>query len=154
MAVPSSRIELAGRVRGIDHVTIGTRDHRAARRFYELALRPLGYSIALDWTDGGRTYFGVPGEASSLWLVEGSNRGQSALSLAAPDRSAVYAFYAAALAAGGQPLAPPGFRPEYTPYTYAAEALDPDGNSIEAVCRYAEPLTETARYASRGRLSG
>jgi catechol 2,3-dioxygenase-like lactoylglutathione lyase family enzyme len=153
MAVPSSRLETVDRVQGIDHVTIGTRDHHAAKRFYELALRPLGYSVALDLRDAGRTYFGIPGETSSLWLVEGSDRGRSALSLAAADRSAVDAFYAAALAAGGRALAPPGFRPEYTPYTYAAEVLDPDWNSIEAVCRQAEPLTETGRYASRGRLS-
>ena len=52
----------------------------------------------------------------------------------APDRAAVDAFYAAALAAGGRDNGPPGLRPNYHPDYYAAFVLDPDGHRLEAVC--------------------
>jgi predicted lactoylglutathione lyase len=43
-------------------------------------------------------------------------------------------FHRAALAAGGRDNGAPGVRP-YHPGYYAAFALDPDGNNIEAVFR-------------------
>src|SRR5918995_1308651 len=113
MAVPQPRLEVARRRHGVDHVTITTGDHRAAKRFYELALRPLGYSVLFDWPDGGRVYLGVASEPSSLWLVQRSESRQGAVSLAAPDAVAVDRFYAAALAAGGRSVSPPAPRPEY-----------------------------------------
>jgi len=132
---------------GIDHVTITTLDCRAAKRFYELALRPLGFSVVFDWPDGGRAYLGLPAEPSSLWLVQDGGAGRVAVSLAAGDQDAVDAFYAAAVAAGGEPVSPPAFRPEYTPSTYAAEIRDWDGNRLEAVCRRAPPAAKTERAA-------
>jgi catechol 2,3-dioxygenase-like lactoylglutathione lyase family enzyme len=132
---------------GIDHVTITTRDCRAAKRFYELALRPLGFSVVLDWPERGRAYLGLPAETSSLWIVQRGHPGRATVSLAAVDQSAVDAFYAAALAAGGEPVSPPAHRPEYTARTYAAEVLDPDGNTLEAVCWRAEPLANAADAA-------
>ena len=65
MPVVQPRFETARRPRGIDHVTMTTGDDRAAKRFYELALRPLGYSVVFDWPDGGRVYLGVASEPSS-----------------------------------------------------------------------------------------
>ena len=56
------------------------------------------------------------------------------VAFAAPDRSAVDAFYAAALAAGGRDHGAPGLRPQYHPNYYGAFVLDPDGNNAEAVC--------------------
>jgi catechol 2,3-dioxygenase-like lactoylglutathione lyase family enzyme len=147
MAVPDTRLKVARRVDGIDHVTITTGDARAAKRFYELALGPLGFSVVFDWPDGGRAGLGLPFEPASLWLVQRSHPGQATVSLAAPDRTAVDAFYAAALAAGAEPCAPPAHRPEYTPSTYAAEVLDPDGNALEAICRSADPATPAAHAA-------
>jgi catechol 2,3-dioxygenase-like lactoylglutathione lyase family enzyme len=147
MAIPESRLKAAAHGPGLDHVTITTSDCRAARRFYELALRPLGFSVVFDWPDGGRAYLGLPSEPSSVWLVEGGHPGQVALSLTAADGSAVDAFYAAALAAGARPLSPPAHRPEYTASTYAAEVLDPDGNALEAICRSAEPAAQAAHAA-------
>src|SRR6266508_2828096 len=114
MAVPRRRPEVAGRGEGIDHVSLTIGDHHAARRFYELALRPLGFSVVFDWPDGGRTYLGLPSETSSLWLVQGGDARRGAVSLAAPNRAAVDAFYGAALAAGGQRASPPAPRPEHT----------------------------------------
>ena len=60
------------------------------------------------------------------------------LALAAPDRKAVDAFYAAAMAAGGRDNGPPGLRPHYHPDYYGAFVLDPDGLNIEAVCHTPE----------------
>jgi catechol 2,3-dioxygenase-like lactoylglutathione lyase family enzyme len=147
MVVPESRLQVARPVQGIDHVTISTRDSRAAKRFYELALRPLGFSVVFDWPDGGRAYLGLPSEPSSLWLVEGGEAGRVALSLSAADRRAVDAFFAAAVAAGARPLSAPASRPEYTASTYAAEVLDPDGNAVEAICRSADPARQAAHAA-------
>ena len=134
-------------VRGIDHVTITTSDCRTAKRFYELTLRPLGFAVAFDWPDRGRAYLGLPAEPSSLWIVQRSHPGRVSVSLAAVDRDAVDAFYAAALAAGGQAVSPPAHRPEYTAHTYAAEVLDADGNTLEAICWRAEPLSSAERAA-------
>jgi catechol 2,3-dioxygenase-like lactoylglutathione lyase family enzyme len=138
MAVPTSRLEVARPTQGIDHVTITTSDYGTAKRFYELALRPLGFSVVLDWPDGRQANFGLSSELSSLWLVESADPGRAALTLAAADRSAVDAFYAAALAAGGRPWSRPAPRPEYTQSTYSAGVVDPDGNTVEAICRRAD----------------
>ena len=54
------------------------------------------------------------------------------LSFAAPDRDAVDAFHAAALAAGGADNGQPGPRPVYHPGYYGGFVLDPDGNNVEA----------------------
>jgi catechol 2,3-dioxygenase-like lactoylglutathione lyase family enzyme len=56
------------------------------------------------------------------------------VAFAAPDRAAVDAFHAAALAAGGSDNGAPGPRPLYHPAYYGAFVLDPDGNNVEAVC--------------------
>lgn len=147
MAVPRKMLEVVDPARGIDHVTITTRDCRVAKRFYERALRPLGFSVVFDWPAGGRAYFGLRTAPSVLWIVQRSHPGRASVSLAAADRDAVDVFYAAALAAGGQAVSPPAHRPEYTAQTYAAEVLDADGNTLEAICRQAEPLASAERAA-------
>ena len=45
------------------------------------------------------------------------------------------AFHAEALGAGGRSSWEPGIRPEFSRDYYAARIQDPDGNSIEVVCR-------------------
>jgi catechol 2,3-dioxygenase-like lactoylglutathione lyase family enzyme len=143
MATAQTRPSSARPTHGIDHVTIGVREYAAGKRFYELALRPLGFAVRLDWPDAERVYLGVGSEGSSLWVTAG-RPARAELSLAAADRVAVDAFYAAALAAGGRPVSPPAVRPEYTRSTYAAAVLDPDGNSIEAICRSADAEARAA----------
>ena len=69
------------------------------------------------------------------------------MSLAASDQAAVDAFFAAALAAGGAEVTPPSHRPEHTARTYAAEVLDPDGNTLEAICWQAQPAAVAERAA-------
>ena len=119
----------------IDHLTVPVRDYGESKRFFEEALRPLGYVVLLDWPDQRRTYLGFEHTPSSLWLVESDAAGSLDVSLAAEDADAVDAFHAAAVAAGGRTDRLPGIRPEYSRDYYAARVLDPDGNSIEAVCR-------------------
>jgi catechol 2,3-dioxygenase-like lactoylglutathione lyase family enzyme len=107
----------------IDHITVPVRDYDAAKRFYEHALAPLGFVLLLDWPDKRRAYLGLEGRPSSLWLVESISAGGLDFCLAAPDTTAVEAFQAEALAAGGRPAGDP------------ARVFDLDGNSIEAVHR-------------------
>jgi catechol 2,3-dioxygenase-like lactoylglutathione lyase family enzyme len=123
------------RASGIDHVQIPVRSYRLAKGLYRAALGPLGYSLRLDWPDRSRAYFGVGDEPSSLWLVQSAGAGSVELALAAPDRDAVDAFYAAALSAGASPRRDPGPYDELTARAYGAAVADADGNVIEAIAR-------------------
>jgi catechol 2,3-dioxygenase-like lactoylglutathione lyase family enzyme len=147
MAVPEQRLRTAAAVRGIDHVTVTTRDCRGAKRFYEVSLRPLGFAVSFDWPARGRAYLGLPGESSSIWIVQRSHPGRLAMTLSAADPSAVDAFYAAAVAAGGETVAEPAFRPELTARTYSASVLDPDGNTVEAISWHSDPPEAAAEAA-------
>jgi predicted lactoylglutathione lyase len=53
----------------------------------------------------------------------------------AASRPQVDAFFAAAIANGGQSEGEPGLRPQYNADFYAAYVRDPDGNKLAAVCR-------------------
>jgi catechol 2,3-dioxygenase-like lactoylglutathione lyase family enzyme len=119
----------------IDHVILPVRDYEASKRFYAEALRPLGFALVLDWRDGRRAWFGIEGTASSLWLAESDAAGTLEVCLGAECPEAVDAFHADALGAGGRSAWEPGIRPEFSRDYYAARILDPDGNSIEVVCR-------------------
>jgi len=119
----------------IDHVILPVRDYEASKRFYEWALRPLGFALVLDWPDGRRAWFGIEGRASSLWLAESDAAGTLEVCLGAEHPEAVRAFHAEALGAGGRSSWEPGIRPEFSRDYYAARVRDPDGNSIEVVYR-------------------
>jgi catechol 2,3-dioxygenase-like lactoylglutathione lyase family enzyme len=119
----------------IDHVILPVRDYEASKRFYEEALRPLGFALLLDWPDGRRAWFGLEGMASSLWLIESDAAGTLEVCLGAEHPEAVHAFHAEALGAGGRSSWEPGIRPEFSRQYYAARIRDPDGNSIEVVYR-------------------
>ncbi len=64
--------------------------------------------------------------------ANGHLTGRHHLAFQAKDREMVDAFHRAALAHGGRDNGAPGER-SYHPGYYAAFALDPDGNNIEAV---------------------
>jgi catechol 2,3-dioxygenase-like lactoylglutathione lyase family enzyme len=114
------------RGRLIDHVHLRARDLDASRRFYRAVLHALGREDAIR---EGADFF----SADELW-IDRAERNPSTIHLAfvAKDRPMVHAFHAAALAAGGRDNGAPGER-GYHPGYYAAFALDPDGNNIEAV---------------------
>ena len=118
----------------IDHVSIGVRDLARAKRFYDAAFRPLGYSVLSESPD----QLGYGREQAVFW-VGGAERPvppdlESGLHFCfeAPSRAGVDAFHAAALGAGGTDNGAPGLRPAYGPNYYGAFVIDPDGYRIEA----------------------
>jgi catechol 2,3-dioxygenase-like lactoylglutathione lyase family enzyme len=119
----------------IDHLTIGVSDLETSRRFYRLALEPLGFTEIGPWSDAQREIsFGLE-DANDFGLSEKyQTGGQLHIAFAAETRDQVDAFYEAALAAGGADNGGPGERPEYSPNYYGAFVLDPDGHNVEAVC--------------------
>jgi len=119
----------------IDHVIVPVQDYEASKRFYASALRPLGFALMLDWREGRRAWFGIAGSPSSLWIAESDAAGTLELCLAAEQAEAVDAFHVEGVGAGGRSSWKPGIRPEFSRDYYAARVEDPDGNSIEVVCR-------------------
>ena len=130
----------------LDHVSLGVSDLERSRRFYDAALRPLGLTRIIDFAERGSDYGAAPGslgveftvtrEAGVKTPIRGAH-----LCFRAPDRAAVRAFHAAALAAGGRDNGTPGLRPQYHEHYYGAFVLDPDGHRIEAVCHAPEAPT-------------
>lgn len=120
----------------LNHVSIGVRDLGKAGRFYDAALKPLGYSRLSD----GETALGYGRDAVALWISPAERPvpadPQSGLHFCfdAPSRKAVDAFHAAALKAGGRDNGKPGLRADYGPNYYAAFVVDPDGYRVEAYC--------------------
>ncbi len=115
----------------IDHVGIDVRDLEAAKRFYEQALAPLGYTKLSEYPEA--VGFGEPGKPD-FWVAQRGHPGTSHVAIRSQDRAAVDAFHEAALAAGGKDNGPPGLRPHYHETYYSAFVLDPEGNNVEAVC--------------------
>jgi catechol 2,3-dioxygenase-like lactoylglutathione lyase family enzyme len=120
----------------IAHVSIGARDIARARRFYDAALKPLGY----DCLSSDESSLGYGAKAAEFWVigtehpVPADDRSGLHICFAAPDRPSVDAFHKAALKAGGTDNGKPGLRADYGPNYYAAFAVDPDGYRIEAWC--------------------
>ena len=110
----------------IDHVHLRVADLDASKRFYRAVLAALGKShVCVD----GESHF----SADELWVDKADGPvSRVHLAFQAPDRAAVDAFHAAAIAAGGRDNGSPGER-AYHPGYYGAFVFDPDGNNIEAV---------------------
>ena len=121
----------------LDHMGFTVRDYDRSKAFYEQALVPLGLSLIKE-PMGAAAGFGTGGHAS-FWIEAQGRPVQGRLHIAfgADSREVVDAFHAAALAAGATDNGAPGVRKIYHPNYYAAYALDPDGNNIEAVCHEA-----------------
>jgi catechol 2,3-dioxygenase-like lactoylglutathione lyase family enzyme len=116
-----------------DHVGLRVKQFARSLAFYSKALTPLGF-VAQGVDEKARSAgFGKEGEPR-LWLGVGDAPSSVHLAFVAPNRRAVEKFYAAALETGGRDNGKPGLRPEYGERYYAAFALDPDGNNVEAVC--------------------
>ena len=124
----------------LDHISIGVRDSTISKRFYDAALRPLGYSC-LSQSPGS---LGYGAETVQLWVqdagrpVPADNESGLHFCFAAPTRASVDAFHAAALREGGKDNGPPGLRAAYGDNYYAAFVIDPDGYRLEAYCGKAE----------------
>jgi catechol 2,3-dioxygenase-like lactoylglutathione lyase family enzyme len=119
-----------------DHVSIGVRDVAKAKRFYDAALKPLGYKCLSQ----GEGSLGYGRDAVALWIsatqrpVPADEKSGLHFCLTAPTRKSVDAFHAAALRSGGRDNGKPGLRSDYSPTYYAAFVVDPDGYRIEAYC--------------------
>ena len=126
------------------HVTVGASKLTRAMRFYDAALAPLGlkrtrtFKIAASYAPEDFSGVNEP-----FWVVrpldqkEASPGNGVTVAFDAPNRAAVDAFHAAALAAGGADEGPPGVREHYHPNYYGAYVRDPDGNKICVVCHQA-----------------
>jgi catechol 2,3-dioxygenase-like lactoylglutathione lyase family enzyme len=123
----------------INHVSIGVRDTKAAKRFYDAALKPLGYTC-LSESDGS---LGYGAKNVEFWIsrsthpVAADERSGLHFCFTAPSRKSVDAFHAAAVAEGGRDNGKPGLRADYGDNYYAAFVVDPDGYRIEAYCERA-----------------
>jgi catechol 2,3-dioxygenase-like lactoylglutathione lyase family enzyme len=119
-----------------DHIGIGATDLKASRAFFLQALAPLGVAIAMEGPYGvGLGKAGKP----SLWISPTTDKPAALhLAFAASTRKDVDAFYAAAMAAGGNDNGPPGLRPHYHANYYGAFVIGPDGHNVEAVCHKSE----------------
>lgn len=123
----------------IDHTGIQVSDPQRARRFYEAALAPLGYTVLREIPTqftGGKVVIGMGvAPKPDFWVAEGTpNEPKIHIAFRARSRAEVDAFYAAAMANGGRDNGPPGPRPHYHEKYYGAFVLDPDGHNVEAVC--------------------
>ncbi len=118
----------------INHLSIGVREIARSKRFYDAALKPLGYRCLSEGADS----LGYGGDAVMLWIgatehpVKADPRSGLHICFVAPSLAAVDAFHKAALKTGGTDNGKPGLRADYGPNYYAAFAVDPDGYRIEA----------------------
>ena len=123
----------------IDHTGFNMSDPARSRRFYDAALKPLGYQVLMEVPKehtGGIVVLGYGvAPKPDFWLAEGTPQ-KPAIHIAfrADTKQQVDEFYRAALAAGGKDNGPPGLRPQYHANYYGAFVLDPDGHNVEAVC--------------------
>jgi len=119
-----------------DHISIGVREIAKSKRFYDAALKPLGYTCLNESPDA----LGYGQGAPALWIVlaerpvPADDKSGLHICLTAPTRDSVNAFHAAALGSSGRDNGAPGVRTDYGPNYYAAFAVDPDGYRIEAYC--------------------
>jgi catechol 2,3-dioxygenase-like lactoylglutathione lyase family enzyme len=121
-----------------DHVGLNVSDYAASRTFYEQALAPLGYRVAMAFDEWKACAFGTD-EKPEFWVVQREPFGTGThVAFVSEDRATVDAFHDAALGAGGIDNGAPGVREEYHPTYYGAFVHDLDGNNIEAVCHKPE----------------
>jgi catechol 2,3-dioxygenase-like lactoylglutathione lyase family enzyme len=127
-------------VQAVDHVSITVRDLARAEPFYDAVFAVLGlekvYRLEGMMGFGTRNRHGDDGH-SYLSVFESPAAAADPRRhwcFRAADATAVRAFHAAGLAAGGKDAGAPGLRPHYHEKYYAAFLEDPEGNRIEAVC--------------------
>ena len=120
----------------IHHISVYVTDMDKAKAFYSAALKPLGYSLQMEFAEWKVAGFGEP-QKPDFWLSGKEEAHNAHVAFASADKAAVDAFYEAAVKAGGSDNGKPGYRKDYSPGYYAAFVHDPFGNNIEAV--YMDP---------------
>ena len=124
-----------------DHVDFAVVDLTVSRIFYETVLATLSIEPFMDIkTEEGREGTGYGSLKGEQFWIGGGNavKGRMHIAFAAQSRAEVDEFHRAAINAGGVSKGAPGVRPVYGEHYYAAFVFDPDGHTIEAVCRKPE----------------
>lgn len=118
----------------VSHISIGTNDFDRALVFYDKVLATLGCKRIMEHSGAvayGKVYpefwVQIPIDGFAATIGNGTHFG-----FVAESKSAVQAFYEAALAAGGTDHGSPGPRPHYGEPYYGCFVRDPDGHKIEA----------------------
>ncbi|MDE2212970.1 MAG: VOC family protein [Patescibacteria group bacterium] len=125
----------------MDHFSLHVKDYARSKEFYTKALKPLGYTLSVEYgTAGGFK----EGGHTSFWIVKKERVEPTHLAFRGKNAKAVKDFHSAALAAGGTDNGAPGPRPDYSPDYYAAFVFDPDGHNIEAMC-FEEPTKKSIK---------
>lgn len=135
----------------LDHISLRVADYLRSKEFYQAALAPLGYRLAMEGSSGAGF---SKGPIPAFWIKQGEPAGRAGavepspeagcggpqvhVAISGESRAMVDAFHRAALAAGARDNGPPGLHPEYHANYYGGFVLDPDGYNIEAVCHKAE----------------
>jgi catechol 2,3-dioxygenase-like lactoylglutathione lyase family enzyme len=125
----------------IDHTGIGVAEMVRSAKFYDAALGALGLRRAMQMPqDEGTDGIGYGIDYPVFWIDRFHPHSlKQHTAFVARSRAEVDAFHSAALKAGGRDNGAPGLRDTsagYPPGYYAAFALDPDGNNVEAVFRH------------------
>jgi catechol 2,3-dioxygenase-like lactoylglutathione lyase family enzyme len=121
----------------IDHLGIQCDDMAASAAFYDAVLAPVGGKRIMDFGEA----IGYGQDRPDFWIGTAQTAGpprESHISFTAPSRTAVRAFFDAAVALGAEVLHEPRIWPEYHETYYGAFVRDPDGNNVEAVCHLPE----------------
>jgi catechol 2,3-dioxygenase-like lactoylglutathione lyase family enzyme len=118
----------------IDHVSVRVSNLKNSKRFYEEALKPLGYKVVF----GEEKVFWAfdVGNGALLEIVQSERQGTLVpvhVALRVKNKKEVDAFYKSAMKAGGKDNGAPGLCPEYASNYYASFVPDPDGHNIEAM---------------------
>jgi predicted lactoylglutathione lyase len=113
----------------IAHTSLGISHYAKSLAFYTAALKPLGYTINMEFGDAAGFN---DGKNTDFWIGQHKTVVPTHLAFEASSRVQVEAFHDAALKAGGRDNGGPGYR-DYSPGYYAAFVCDLDGHNIEAV---------------------
>lgn len=121
-------------LRSICHASIGTKDLKRAKAFYQPLLKVLNIDMVCDYEHAIAFGKGYP----EFWVqipydkqFASSGNGVH-FGFVATTKEQVDAFYSLAMSLGAQDNGKPGPRPEYGEPYYGCFVIDLDGNKIEA----------------------
>ncbi len=126
----------------LHHISIGVSDLQRSGVFYDACLGPLGFRRVWEDIRSGEQHqaigYGVEDGKDKFALKERHSESLSAgqgfhLAFTAPNRDAVAAFHAAAMALGATDRGGQKVWAEFGDSYFAAYVIDPDGWQLEAV---------------------
>lgn len=133
----------------IDHTGVIVSDIEKSGKWYESALKAIGYVKLMEFSKAITQTTDVAGFGEEntgkpdFWISAATknrpvNKSPSHIAFRAQNRLQVDQFYKEAINAGGKDNGQPGPRPHYHEHYYGAFVLDPDGHNIEVVCHNPE----------------